>query len=70
MPPAAARAVVATASYVNDCIGVYAGFDDSMKTVAATMGMTAEEIANGSKEYEMLLFCFFYLFLLFLVCIL
>ena len=47
-------AVAATASYVNDCIGVYAGFDDSMKTVAATMGMTAEEIANGSKEYEML----------------
>ena len=47
-------AVAATASYVNDCIGVYAGFDDSMKTVAATMGMTSEEIANGSKEYEML----------------
>ena len=46
-------AVVATASYVNDCIGVYAGFDPVL-LFNAFVG----------------LFCFFYLFLLFLVCIL
>lgn len=49
-----AAAVAATASCVNDCIDVFAGFDDSMKTVAATMGMTSEEIASGSEEYKML----------------
>lgn len=42
------------AKKINDCVNVYAKFDDSMKTVAATMGMTAEEIEAGSREYKML----------------
>lgn len=31
-----------------------ANFDNSMKQAAAVMGLTAEEISNGSKEYQML----------------
>jgi len=42
------------AGKVNDCIDVYAGFEDSMLQVAATMGITSDEIANGSEDYEKL----------------
>lgn len=33
---------------------VGAGFESAMSTVAATMGMTGEEIEQGSKEYQLL----------------
>lgn len=35
-------------------VGTGAGFEASMSQVAATMGITAEEIAQGSKAYEIL----------------
>lgn len=35
-------------------IGVGSDFESGMSLVAATMGMTTEEIANGSEEYERL----------------
>ena len=35
-------------------VSVGSTFEHSMSQVAATMGMTSEEIANGSKEYETL----------------
>lgn len=35
-------------------IAVGASFDDAMKQVAATMGITVEEIENGSKSYKIL----------------
>lgn len=47
-------AVGATVGQINDCVNVYADFDDSMRQVAATMGMSAEEIAKGSQEFLML----------------
>ena len=48
------RAIVDVAKAINECTQIYADFDDSMRQVAATMGMTAEEIENGSEDYEML----------------
>ena len=48
------RAIVDVAKAINECTKIYADFDDSMRQVAATMGMTAEEIENGSADYEML----------------
>lgn len=48
------RAVVDVAKAINDCTKIYSDFDDSMRQVAATMGMTAEEIEGGSEDYEML----------------
>ena len=45
-------AVVAAGRKLNECVDVYAAFDDSMKQVAATMGMTAEEIEGGSESYK------------------
>ncbi|MDL2318567.1 phage tail tape measure protein [Eubacteriales bacterium OttesenSCG-928-A19] len=47
-------AVGVAAKKLNDTINVYASFEDSMLQVAATMGMTAEEIANGSESYKLL----------------
>lgn len=47
-------AVVGVAGKINDCIDVYADFDDSMRQVAATMGISASEIENGSKSYKLL----------------
>ncbi len=47
-------AVGTAAGKINECIDIYASFEDSMLTVAATMGITAKEIANGSKSYDML----------------
>lgn len=47
-------AVAGAASKINDCVNVYADFEDSMLQVAATMGITQEEIANGSEAYEKL----------------
>lgn len=47
-------AVVAAGKKLNECVEVYASFDDSMKQVAATMGMTSDEIAGGSASYQML----------------
>nr|DAY92500.1 MAG TPA: hypothetical protein [Caudoviricetes sp.] len=35
-------------------IGVGSNFESSMSQVAATMGITASEIANGSKSFEIL----------------
>lgn len=47
-------AVTGAASKINDCVNVYADFEDSMLQVAATMGITQEEIAGGSEAYEKL----------------
>lgn len=47
-------AVGAAASKINDCVNVYATFEDSMLQVAATMGMSADEIKNGSESYKLL----------------
>lgn len=47
-------AVAGAAGKINDCVNVYAEFEDSMLQVAATMGITQEEIANGSDAYEKL----------------
>lgn len=47
-------AVGVAAKGINDCVNVYADFDDSMRQVAATMGMKADEIENGSKSFELL----------------
>ncbi|MDL2318583.1 phage tail tape measure protein [Eubacteriales bacterium OttesenSCG-928-A19] len=47
-------AVGVAAKKLNDTINVYASFEDSMLQVAATMGMTAEEIAAGSESYKLL----------------
>lgn len=51
---AVGAAVGVAASKINDTINVYANFEDSMMQVAATMGMTSEEIANGSESYKLL----------------
>lgn len=47
-------AVAGAVGKINDCVNVYAEFEDSMLQVAATMGITQEEIANGSDAYEKL----------------
>lgn len=47
-------AVAGAAGKINDCVNVYAEFEDSMLQVAATMGITQEEIASGSDAYEKL----------------
>lgn len=47
-------AIGVAAKKINDCTEVYASFEDSMLQVAATMGITSEEIANGSEDYEKL----------------
>lgn len=44
----------AIAGLIGKAISVGMQFDDSMKQVAATMGITASEIENGSKSYEIL----------------
>lgn len=46
--------VGATVSKINDCVDIYARFEDSMLQVAATMGITSEDISSGSEAYEML----------------
>lgn len=47
-------AVAGAAGKINDGVNVYEEFEDSMLQVAATMGITQEEIANGSEAYEKL----------------
>ena len=51
---AVGAAIGAASAKINECVEVYAGFEDSMMQVAATMGMTAEEIAGGSTDFKML----------------
>ena len=51
---AAGAAIAGAAVKANECVNVYADFEDSMLQVAATMGITQEEIANGSDAYEKL----------------
>lgn len=46
--------VGAVVSKINDCVDVYSNFDDSMRQVAATMGMSADEIVKTGGEFEML----------------
>lgn len=38
----------------DDAVEVGSSFEASMSQVAATMGMTADEVANGSREYTLL----------------
>lgn len=47
-------AVGVAASKINETVEVYANFEDSMMQVAATMGMSTEEIQNGSESYKLL----------------
>lgn len=47
-------AVGVAAKKINETTQVYANFEDSMLQVAATMGMTAEEIQSGSESYKLL----------------
>lgn len=47
-------AVGATVNAIGDCVDIYADFDDSMRQVAATMGMTAEEINATGGDFDML----------------
>ncbi len=46
--------VGAVVSKINDCVDVYSNFDDSMRQVAATMGMSADEIGKTGGKFEML----------------
>ncbi len=45
---------IAIAGLIGKAISVGMEFDDSMKQVAATMGITASEIENGSESYNIL----------------
>ena len=47
-------AVKKTVGLINDCVDVYADFDDSMRQVAATMGMSGEDIAKSGGDFEKL----------------
>ena len=47
-------AVIETSKKINDSINIYASFEDSMLQVAATMGMTSDEISSGSDSYKLL----------------
>ena len=51
---AAGAAIAGAAAKANECTNVYADFEDAMLQVAATMGITQEEIAAGSDAYEKL----------------
>lgn len=47
-------AVSKTVGMVDDCVDVYADFDDSMRQVAATMGLSSEEISKGGGDFDKL----------------
>ena len=47
-------AVKKTVGLINDCVEVYADFDDSMRQVTATMGMSSEDIAQSGGDFEKL----------------
>lgn len=46
--------VGAAVKKIDSCVDVYSNFDDSMRQVAATMGMSAEEIEKSGGQFEML----------------
>ena len=39
---------------IGECVDVYANFDDSMRQVAATMGMSSEDIAESGGDFDRL----------------
>ena len=39
---------------IGECVDVYANFDDSMRQVAATMGMSSEDIAESGGDFDKL----------------
>lgn len=45
-------AVKKTVGLINDCVEVYADFDDSMRQVAATMGLSSDEINKSGGDFE------------------
>ena len=47
-------AVKKTVGLINDCVEVYADFDDSMRQVAATMGLSSDEINKSGGDFEKL----------------
>lgn len=47
-------AVKKTVGMIDDCVEVYADFDDSMRQVAATMGMSSEEISKSGGDFDRL----------------
>ena len=47
-------AVKKVVGVIGDCVDVYADFDDSMRQVAATMGMSADEIGQAGGDFERL----------------
>lgn len=46
--------VNAAVKKIDSCVDVYSSFDDSMRQVAATMGMSSDEISKSGGEFEML----------------
>ena len=47
-------AVKKTVGMIDDCVEVYADFDDSMRQVAATMGLSSQEIAQSGGDFDKL----------------
>ena len=47
-------AVKKVVGVISDCVDVYADFDDSMRQVAATMGMSAEDIGEAGGDFDRL----------------
>lgn len=47
-------AVKKVVGVIGDCVDVYANFDDSMRQVAATMGMSADEIGKSGGDFDRL----------------
>ena len=47
-------AVKKTVGMIDDCVDVYADFDDSMRQVASTMGLSAEEISKSGGDFDKL----------------
>ena len=47
-------AVKKTVGLINDCVEVYADFDDSMRQVAATMGLSSDESNKSGGDFEKL----------------
>lgn len=51
---AVAAVTTAVAGVATAAVKVGSGFESSMSQVAATMGLTVEDIRNGSEEFELL----------------
>lgn len=43
-----------SAEAIGECVNIYADFDDSMRQVAATMGLSADEMSEVGGEFDLL----------------